>query len=61
MTEERFIKPTDKQLIDTAIVFNDGKIEPQKLGDMVAMCEFIINRLYENGDMTIPASNEEKE
>jgi hypothetical protein len=55
---ERFKFPTDKQIIDFAIVFNDGKIEKEKLADMVAMCEMILHRLHENGDVTIPSKNE---
>lgn len=53
---ERFKKPTAKQMIDTAIIFNDGHMDAKKLTDMVAMCEFVIDRLYENGDMSIPSS-----
>lgn len=58
-TQERFTKPTDDQLVKAAILFNDGKMEPQKLSDMVALCEWVIDRLYENGDVTIPSSKEE--
>lgn len=58
MTRARFIKPTDKQLIDIAILFNDGKLDQEKLSDMVAMCEFVINRLNENNDVTKPSSFE---
>ncbi len=58
MKKERFIKPTDKQLIDFALIFNDGKIEKRKLADMIAMSEFIIDRLYENGDITKKSSKE---
>lgn len=55
---ERFKKPTDQQLVNTAILFNDGKMEEEKLQDMVAMAMWVIDRLYENGDMTIPSSKE---
>jgi hypothetical protein len=51
-------KPTDEQLIKIAIMFNDGQIEAKKLADMVAMTEFILNRLFENGDVMIPAKSE---
>jgi hypothetical protein len=57
---ERFKFPTDKQIVGFAIVFNDGKIENEKLADMVAMCEMILHRLHENGDVTIPSKNENK-
>lgn len=56
---ERFIKPTDQQILDFAIVFNDGKLEKDKIADMVAMCTLIISRLYENGDILKPTQEEE--
>jgi hypothetical protein len=58
MTPERFKKPTGDQLVNTAILFNEGKIEEEKIQDMVAMSMFIIDRLYENGDINIPSSKE---
>ena len=58
LSDERFKKPTDKQLIDIGIFFNDGNLEIKKLSDMVAMTEFILDRLYENNDVTIPSSKE---
>lgn len=54
----RFQLPSDEQLIDTAILFNDGKLESEKLSDMVGMCQFVIDRLYENGDIMKPSSKE---
>jgi hypothetical protein len=57
---ERFKMPTDKDIIDFALIFNDGKIEREKLSDMVAMCQFIVDRLFENGDIKIPSSKENK-
>lgn len=53
-----FVMPTDKQLIDIAILFNDGRLEPEKLSDMVGMCQFVINRLFENRDVTKKSSFE---
>jgi len=55
----RFQLPSDKQMIDIAILFNDGKLERQKLADMVAYGQFMVDRLYENGDVGIPSSKEE--
>lgn len=55
---ERFKRPTDSEVVKSAIVFNDGKMDQDELTNMVALADFIINRLYENGDITIPASNE---
>lgn len=55
---ERFKLPTDDQLIKTALVFNKGKIEPEKLADMVGMTQLVTNRLHENGDIMIPAKTE---
>lgn len=57
---DRFIYPLDKQMIDLAILFNDGKIEKQKLADMFAYGQFIVDRLYENGDIRKPSSNKKK-
>ncbi len=56
--KERFKKPSDEQFVKIAILFNDGVIESEKLRDMVAMSEFIIDRLYENGDVSICSSKE---
>lgn len=55
----KFQLPSGKQLIDIAILFNDGKLERQKLADMVGMCQFVIDRLYENGNVMQPSSKEE--
>lgn len=55
----RFQLPSDKQMIEIAILFNDGKLEQQKLADMVGYGQFIVDRLYENGDVGKPSSKEE--
>ena len=54
----RFQLPSDEQLINIAILFNDGNLESEKLSDMVGMCQFVIDRLYENGDIMKPSSKE---
>lgn len=51
-------KPTDKQLIQAAILFNDGIEDVDKLSDMVALCEWVIDRLIENNDITKPTELE---
>jgi len=56
---ERFKMPEPDQIINMAILFNDGKLEKEKLSDMVAMADLIIDRLYENGDILIPSSKED--
>lgn len=58
VAEERFVKPTDEQIIKGAILFNNGGLDHEKLGDMVALCMWAIDRLYENGDIQIPSSKE---
>jgi len=58
-SDERFKKPTDKELVEIALLFNDGKIQKTKLRDMIAMTEFAIDRLYENGDIKKPSSKEQ--
>jgi hypothetical protein len=55
---ERFLKPTDKELVEISLLFNKGKIQKSKLVDMVAMAEFIIDRLFENGNVSTPSSKE---
>ena len=55
---ERFKMPTDQQFVEMAVLFNDGKLEPEKLADMIALAEFMIDRLYENGDVLIPTAKE---
>lgn len=59
MAQERFTMPTDKEVVELAVLFNEGKIEPEKLGNMVAMTEFILDRLYENGNVKTPSSKED--
>jgi len=54
----RFLLPSDEQLIKFAVLFNNGKLEPEKLTDMVAMCTLVIDRLYENGNVLIPTLKE---
>jgi hypothetical protein len=55
----RFKLPEDKQMIEIAILFNDGKINTKKLSDMVGMCQFVVDRLYENGDISKVSSKEQ--
>jgi len=55
---ERFIKPTDEEIIEFALIVNKGKLQMNKLADMVSLCIIIIDRLYENGDMRIPSQQE---
>ena len=55
---ERFKRPTDEQIIKTALIFNDGRLDAEELTDMVSMCMFVVDRLYENGDIMIPSSKE---
>lgn len=57
---ERFKMPESKQVIDIAILFNDGKVDHKRLADMVAMTDFILDRLPENGDIMIPCKKEEQ-
>ncbi len=57
-TPERFKKPTDQQIVEIAILFNNGIIDKGKLSDMVAMCDFVVDRLHEHGDVAIKSSKE---
>lgn len=60
MTIEEIKRPTDKQLFEIAVLFNDGIVDQNKLADMIAMTNFVLDRLLENGDVMI-ASKKEKE
>lgn len=55
---ERFKKPTDQQIIEMAVIYNDGKINVEQLTNMVALCETVIDRLYDNGDIMVPSKKE---
>jgi len=55
----RFNMPSDKRMIEIALLFNNGKIEHKKLADMVAYGQFILDSLYENGDVLKPSLKEE--
>lgn len=58
---ERFVKPTDQQIVKAAILFNDGKIEEKKLQDMVALADWVIDRLYDNGNISEPSLKEKED
>ena len=58
LKDERFKMPTDKQLCDIMLLFNNGKIQKNKLADMLSPCLFILDRLYENGNVMKKSSKE---
>jgi len=47
----RFNKPTPDQIVEFAIVFNEGEIDRDKLVCMVGFCQMVVDRLYDNGDI----------
>jgi hypothetical protein len=55
---ERFRMPSSKELIEISILFNDGEVDKQALASMVGMCQLVVDRLYENGDILIPSTKE---
>ena len=55
---ERFEKPSDNELIEIAILFNDGKMEIDKLADMTGYVHFVIDRLHEHGHIRSKSSIE---
>jgi hypothetical protein len=57
---DRFMLPSDKQMIEIAVLFNEGKLEQKKLSDMVAYAQFLIDRLYENGNVGMQSSKEKR-
>lgn len=60
-TEPRFTKPSGDELVGIALLFNDGVLDTEKIVPMVAMAQFIIDRLYENGSVMIPSISESGE
>src|SRR5690606_17201539 len=50
--KERFTMPTDEQLIEIAILFNDGRVDTDELSKMVAMAQLVLHRLHEHNDIT---------
>lgn len=60
---ERFIKPTDKQLVDFAIMFceSNGRINWDDVRNTTAALMLVVDRLYENGDITIRTTKEKKD
>lgn len=56
--QERFKMPDPQKIVEIAILFNDGILDEKKLTDMVAFCDFVVDRLYENGDISMPSSKE---
>ena len=56
--QAKFEMPTDNQLIKVAILFNDGKVDMAQLTNMVSMCQFVVDRLFENGNVMVPSSKE---
>ena len=58
---ERFRKPTDDEYVNISLVVNEGHVDKFKLADMITMAEFIVDRLYDNGDVNIPSLREQQE
>lgn len=50
--------PDDENLINAAILFNDGKLEKEVLANMLGYLFFVLHRLLENNDITVPAKYE---
>lgn len=59
---ERFKKPSSDELVEFALLFqtNSGEdpINREVLIEMVGFASMVIDRLYENGDITKPSSKE---
>ena len=56
---DRFKMPTSEQLLDICVLFNDGVLNAEKLADMLSPLQFVLDRLFENGDVLIPSKKEE--
>lgn len=57
---ERFRKPTPTELVEFAIVFNEGKIDRELLSTMVGFCNIVIDRLYDKGDILLKSKREKE-
>ena len=53
-----WVKPSDDELINICILFNKGVLDKQKLADMLAPISFILDRLFENGNVKTPSIKE---
>ena len=62
MNHERFIKPTDEQICEFALLFQteagEKPIDKEVIIEMVGFANMVIDRLYENGDITKRSSKE---
>lgn len=62
MNNERFKKPTTEQICEFALLFQtnsgDNPIDREVLVEMVGFANMVIDRLYENGDITKASSKE---
>ncbi len=56
--KERFIMPTDKEMIEIGIMFLGGNKDVDKLTNIVSVLTFILDRLYENGSIELPSCKE---
>jgi len=52
------IVPEDEDLIKLAIVVNEGNLNREQLGNLVAMAQIVIHRLRENNDIKKSSSFE---
>lgn len=59
---ERFIRPTNAQVCEFALLFQtengEKPIDRELLVEMVGFANMVIERLYENGDITKSSSKE---
>lgn len=62
MNTERFKRPTNEELCEFALLFQtengEKPIDKELLVEMVGFTNLIIDRLYENGDITKRSSKE---
>jgi hypothetical protein len=58
--KERFKMPTDEQIIDIGMLMcvENNEVNKKELANILATCNFILDRLHENGDMMIPSKKE---
>lgn len=60
---KKFKKPTNRQLVDIATIFceDNGMINQSELVNSVGTADFIVDRLYDNGDVMIPSNKEQSD
>lgn len=58
MEKERFKMPSPETLLNIAALFTSNNIKVKELANIISVCQFVLDRLYDNGDISIPSKKE---